>query len=97
MKKEQHTYPDKILPTVISDMMCYHKHGYSFADFCDRNTHGRNYGRELFPVWEETKARYDAEHDTHGTGAVLPADQKLQGSNESKRKKTVQKKNPVRS
>lgn len=66
MRKEKHSYPDKILPTVISDMMCYHKHGYSFADFCDRNTHGRNYGRELFPVWEETKARYDADAAVHG-------------------------------
>ena len=45
------TYPDKILPTVRSDMMAYHKHGYTFAEYCDRNTHGRNYGKELYPIW----------------------------------------------
>jgi len=60
-KMNKHTYPDKILPTVRSDMMAYHRHGYSFDDYCDRNTHGRNYGRELYPIWLETKEEYDAE------------------------------------
>ena len=60
-----HTYPEKILPTVISDMMAYHKHGYSFKDYCDRNTYGRNYGKELYPVWQETLKQFkeDKEHD----------------------------------
>lgn len=62
VKKQIVTYPDKIIPTVISDMMAYHKHGYTFDEYCDRNTHGRNYGKELYPIWEETKARYDEEH-----------------------------------
>ena len=62
-----HTYPDKILPTVRNDMMAYHRHGYSFDDFCDRNTHGRNYGRELYPIWLETKEEYDAAlSENHG-------------------------------
>lgn len=58
-KAKQPAYPEKILPTVRSDMFCYHKHGYSFDDYCDRNTHGRNYGKELYHIWEETKAEYD--------------------------------------
>ena len=53
-----HTYPDKILPTVRSDMMAYHRHGYTFADYCDRNTHGRNYGKELYPIWEATLIQF---------------------------------------
>ena len=57
------TYPDKILPTVRSDMYAYHRHGYTFHEYCDRNTYGRNYGKELYPIWLETKARYDEEHD----------------------------------
>lgn len=52
------TYPDKILPTVRSDMMAYHKHGYTFDEYVDRNTHGRNYGKELYPIWEETLAAW---------------------------------------
>ena len=64
MAKYKHTYPDKIIPTVISDMMSYHKHGYTFQNFVDWNTHGRNYGEELRPFWDETKARYDEEHDS---------------------------------
>lgn len=58
MNKHSHTYPDKILPTVRSDMMAYHRHGYSFDDFCDRNTHGRNYGKELYDIWLETLEEY---------------------------------------
>ncbi len=58
MKKDMHTYPEKILPTVRSDMFSYHKHGYSFDDYRDRNTHGRNYGKELYPVWLETLEEY---------------------------------------
>ena len=68
----EHTYPDKILPTVVSDMWCYFKHGYTFAEYCDRNTHGRNYGNELRPIWDEEKAKYDEqkrseEHAVSGT------------------------------
>lgn len=63
MKKEIVTYPDKILPTVRSDMISYHKHGYTFEDYCDRNTHGRNYGKELYPIWLETKAEFDRERE----------------------------------
>lgn len=58
-KDQQPTYPAKILPTVRSDMYAYHRHGYTFEEYCDRNTHGRNYGKELYPIWEETKAEYD--------------------------------------
>ena len=58
-KKETHTYPEKILPTVRSDMMAYHKHGYTFEEYCDRNTHGRNYGKELYPIWEETLKEFE--------------------------------------
>ena len=62
MKKEIVTYPDKILPTVRSDMMAYHKHGYTFEEYCDRNTHGRNYGKELYPIWEETLKQFKEEN-----------------------------------
>ena len=58
------TYPEKILPTVRSDMWCYFRHGYTFADFVDRNTHGRNYGNELKPIWNEEKKKYDAEQES---------------------------------
>lgn len=58
-KKDIHTYPDKILQTVRSDMMAYHKHGYTFDEYCDRNTHGRNYGKELYPIWEETLKEFE--------------------------------------
>lgn len=67
-----HTYPEKILPTVISDMMAYHKHGYSFKDYCDRNTHGRNYGKELYEIWEKTLKEFkegkenDCVSENHG-------------------------------
>lgn len=64
MSETTHTYPEKILSTVRSDMMAYHKHSYTFEEYCDRNTHGRNYGKELYPIWQETKARYDEEHDS---------------------------------
>jgi hypothetical protein len=57
------TYPDKIIPTVVSDMMCYHKHGYTFDNFCDWNTHGRNYGKELYHFWEETLKQYEEEEE----------------------------------
>ena len=57
------SYPDKILPTVRSDMMAYHKHGYTFEEYCDRNTHGRNYGKELYPIWEETLKQFKAEFE----------------------------------
>ena len=59
VKKSAVTYPDKILPTVRSDMMAYHKHGYTFEEYCDRNTHGRNYGKELYPIWEETLKEFE--------------------------------------
>lgn len=58
-KKEIVTYPEKILPTVRSDMMAYHKHGYTFEEYCDRNTHGRNYGKELYSIWEETLKQFE--------------------------------------
>lgn len=58
-KKEIHTYHEKIIPTVRSDMMAYHKHGYTFEEYCDRNTHGRNYGKELYPIWEETLKEFE--------------------------------------
>lgn len=60
-KKADKTYPNKILPTVISDMWCYFRHGYTFAEFVDRNTHGRNYGEEFRELWNEEKAKYDAQ------------------------------------
>ena len=65
-----HTYPDKILPTVRSDMMAYHRHGYTFDEYCDRNTHGRNYGKELYPIWEETLTQFkeDAGNDSVPAG-----------------------------
>lgn len=57
-KADRPTYPEKILPTVRSDIRAYLRHGYTFADFKDRNTHGRNYGEELRPIWDEVSAQY---------------------------------------
>lgn len=63
MKKQASpTYPEKILPTVRSDIQSYLKHGYTFADFKDRNTHGRNYGDELRPIWDEVAAEWRKEN-----------------------------------
>ena len=58
MKRNSHTYPDKILPTVISDMWAYFRHNYTFAEFKDRNTHGRNYGDEFKELWNEEYKKY---------------------------------------
>lgn len=58
MTKKAQTYPEKILPTVRSDMQAYFRHGYSFAEYCDRNTYGRKYGKELFSVWKEEESKY---------------------------------------
>lgn len=68
MKKEKApAYPEKILPTVRGDIRAYLKHGYTFADFKDRNTHGRNYGNALRPIWDEVAAAWKAEQAlSHG-------------------------------
>lgn len=68
MKKEKApAYPEKILPTVRGDIRAYLKHGYTFADFKDRNTHGRNYGDALQPVWDEVAAAWKEEQAlSHG-------------------------------
>jgi hypothetical protein len=57
MTNEQ-PYPAKIIPTIKSDMMAYHKHHYSFKDFCERNTNGRNYGTALISLWEQSLSEY---------------------------------------
>lgn len=66
--KQPVTYPEKILPTVRSDMMAYHKHGYTFDMYVERNTYGRNYGQELLPIWIETKEEYDRGRDQQTSG-----------------------------
>lgn len=79
-KHSRHTYPDKILPTVRSDMMAYHRHGYSFDDYCDRNTHGRSYGKELYDIWLETLEEYKEGAENAGVsedhGVQRPAERK---------------------
>ena len=61
MASDRPAYPEKILPTVRSDIRAYLRHGYSFADFKSRNTHGRNYGDALRPIWDEVAAQCQKE------------------------------------
>lgn len=85
-----HTYPDKILPTVRSDMMAYHRHGYTFNEYCDRNTYGRNYGKELYPIWLETKAEFDKEAQTDDAGISENHGDEGRGQKKNRRRKQQQ-------
>lgn len=81
------TYPDKILPTVRSDMMAYHRHGYTFAEYCDRNTHGRNYGKELYPIWLETLKEYEEREKDAG----VPENHRDAGQSQGKNRRGARK------
>lgn len=53
MRKKALDIPEHILRVIRSDMRSYLSHGYSFADFVDRNTNGRKYGNDLREIWRE--------------------------------------------
>lgn len=63
MEKMKPPFPDKLIPTIKADMMSYHKHQYSFDEFCERNMNGRTYGAALMFLLEQTLSEYKEQHD----------------------------------
>lgn len=56
MRKKALDIPEPVLREIRSDMRSYLSHGYSFADFVDRNTNGRKYGDALKKIWKEEES-----------------------------------------